>query len=229
MGRPPRYYMLVASLPYLPPLFAANKPPMSRERLEARMDMLDPDDRRELSVIEALMHWDRLSLDINDSDIIDKTERVIPTLRSVRLREVATWRMEIRTVVAALRRRAAGSPVGRNERWGYGRWVWHIEQNWSRPDFGLTFAVPYVAQFQQLIEQRDALSLERAILDSVYKELARVRDLHHFDFESVALYVLMWNIIARWTGHDKEHAQVRFNRLVAEGLGDYADLFAATG
>jgi hypothetical protein len=39
----------------------------------------------------------------------------------------------------------------------------------------------------------------------------------------------MWDIIARWTGYDKERAQERFDLLVGEGLGDYADLFAAAG
>ncbi len=230
MGRAPPYYMLVASLPHLPPLFAANKLPMSRERLEGRLAMLSEDDRRELSVIEDLMHWDRVPLDTSDHEVVERAEKVIPTLRYERLRQVATWRMEIRTVVAALRRRAAGVPVGElEENWGYGRWVWHIEQNWGRPDFGLANAVPYIVPFQQLIEQRDALALERAILDTVIKELARVADMHHFDFESVALYVLRWDIIARWTGHDQQRAQERFDRLVDEGLGEYADLFAATG
>jgi hypothetical protein len=230
MGRTPRYYMLLASLPYLPPLFAANKPPMSRERLESRLDMLADEDRRELTAIEDLMRFARMSLDTTDRDVIERAKRVIPAIRSERLRQVAIWRMEIRTIVAALRRRAAGSsPAKTDEPWGFGRWLWHIEQNWNRPDFGLTHAVPYVARFQQLIEQRDALAMERAILGTVYKELSRVSDLHHFDFESVVLYVLKWDIIARWTGYDKERAQERFDLLVGEGLGEYADLFATTG
>ena len=230
MSRPTRYYMLVASLPSLPPLFAAGKPPMSRERLEGRLEMLEDEDRRELTAMEDLMRFARLSLDTSDRDVVERAERVIPALRSEHLRQVATWRMELRTIVAALRRRAAGSsPVRTSETWGYGKWVGHIERNWTRPDFGLEHAVPYVVRFQQLIEQRDALQMERVLLDTVYKELARVRDLHHFDFESVALYVLMWDIIARWTGYDKERAQERFDLLVGEGLGDYADLFAAAG
>lgn len=221
--------MLVASLPYLPPLFAANKPPMSRERLESRLDMLSDEDRHQLRVIEDLMHWNRFPLEITDQDVVERAEKVIPGLRDERLRQVAMWRMEIRTVVAALRRRAAGrSPVSSKERWGYGRWVRHIEKNWSRPDFGLANAVPYVVQFQQLIEQRDALGLERALLTTVSRELARIADMHYFDFEAVALYVLRWEIIARWTGHDRERAQDRFDRLIGEGLGKYADLFAVT-
>jgi len=230
MGRPQPYYMLVASLPYLPPLFAANKPPMSRERLEVRLDMLTDDDRRELTIIEDLMRFARISLDTTDKDVIERAERVIPKIRSERLREIATWRMEIRTFVAALRRRAAGSsPDKTSEPWGFGRWVGHIEKNWSRPDFGLAHAVPYIERFQQLTERRDALGMERALLGTVYTELSRVSDLHHFDFESVVLYVLKWDIIARWTGYDKQRAQERFNRLVVQGLGDFVDLFAATG
>ena len=230
MASADRYYMLVASLPYLPPLFAANKPPMSRERLEGRLDMLEDEDRNELTAIEDLMRFARISLDTSDRDVIEGADRVISSLRSETLRQVAIWRMEIRTTVAALRRRAAGSsPAKTSEPWGYGRWVGHIERNWTRPDFGLAHAVPYVVRFQQLIEQRDALQMERVLLDTVYRELARVRDQHHFDFESVALYVLMWDIIARWTGYDKERAQERFDLLVGEGMGEYSDLFAATG
>ena len=228
MSQPPKYYTLVASLPHLPPLFAANKPPVSRERLQNRIDMLLEEDRRELTTIQDLMHWDRLPLDFCDREIVEKADRVIPNLRSDRLKQVATWRMEIRTVVAGLRRRAAGgaAPVAA-EQWGYGRWTWHIERNWNRPDFGLGTAVPYVVPFQQLIEQKDALGLERALLNTVYTELNRVADLHYFDFESVALYVLRWDIIARWTGQDQDRAQERFDGLVQEGIGEYADLFSS--
>jgi len=229
MPRPPRYYSLVASLPYLPPLFAAKTPPISRERLERRLDMLVEEDRSELRAIADLMHWDRLPLKTSDREVVERADEVIPNLRSTRLRQVATWRMEIRTVVAGLRRRAAGgAPPTSAEHWGYGRWVWHIEHNWSRPDFGLTHAVPYVVPFQQMIEQRDALGLERVLLHTVNTELRRAADMHQFDFESVALYVLRWDIIARWTCNDEEQAQERFNRLVGEGLGEYADLFAAS-
>jgi hypothetical protein len=192
--------------------------------------MLDDQDRSELTAIEDLMRFARLSLDTTDRDVIERADRVIGSLRSEHLRQVAIWRMEIRTMVAALRRRAAGSsPAKTSEPWGYGRWVGHIVRNWSRPDFGLAHAVPYVVRFQQLIEQRDALQMERALLDTVYRELARVRDRHHFNFESVALYVLMWDIIARWTGYDKTRAQERFDLLVGEGMGEYSNLFAASG
>ncbi len=229
MARAPRYYMLMASLPPLPYLFTSAQTPISRIRLEQRLGMLEPEDQAELLEIEDLMRWDRLPLDITDVEIIASANELIPRIRSETLREIATWRLEVRTIVAGLRRRAMGkAPPTPGERWGYGRWVRHIEQKWSASDFGLGGIMPWVTEFSRLIDEGDTLAFERQLLDLVWRSTGRLADRHFFDFEAVALYVLRWDIIARWVAYNGEHARERFGRLVNEGLGEHAGLFASS-
>ena len=226
MARSPRYYMLMASLPPLPPYFTSDQTPISRLRLDRRLAMLERDDREELAEIEDLMRWDRLPLDITDREILARAHGFIPRIRSETLRAVATWRLEVRTVVAGLRRRTLGRPApGRGDQWGYGRWVRHIEQKWSSADFGLGGIMPWVAEFSRLIGDKDTLGFERELLGVAWQYMSRASEGHYFSFEAVTLYVLRWDIIARWTAYDGQLAQQRFNRLVNEGMGEHAELF----
>lgn len=229
MARSPRYYMLMASLPPLPYLYTGAQTPISRIRLEQRLHMLEPEDHTELLEIEDLMRWDRLPLDITDVEVIENAKELIPRIRSETLREIATWRLEVRTVVAGLRRRAMGKPPPTpGERWGYGRWVRHIEQKWSASDFGLGGIMPWVAEFSRLIDEGDTLAFEQRLLDLVWRFNGRVADRHFFSFEAVALYVLRWDIIDRWVAYDGQEARERFGRLVNEGLGEHAELFGSS-
>lgn len=41
---------------------------------------------------------------------------------------------------------------------------------------------------------------------------------HDFDFEAVALYVVRWDLLERWTRYDAEAAAARFSTLVADAL-----------
>jgi len=229
MRRSPRYYMLMASLPPLPPFFMSDQTPISRLRLDRRLALLEPDDHAELTAIEYLMRWDRLPLDITDEEILGRAGSVIPQIRSATLREVATWRLEVRTVVAGLRRRALGRPApAPRELWGYGRWVRQITQNWTTTDFGLGGVLPWVAEFSRLISENDTLGFERELLSITWRYMSRAADSHFFTFEAVALYVLRWDIISRWTAYNGQLAQERFERLVNSGLGEYAKLFGAS-
>jgi hypothetical protein len=219
--------MLMASLPPLPPYFTSDQTPISRLRLDRRLTMLEPDDRAELAAIEDLMRWDRLPLEATDREILERAEDVIPRIRSDTLRNVAAWRMEVRTVVAGLRRRALGRPPpGPGRRWGYGRWVRHIEQKWQSSDFGLGGIMPWVAEFSRLMAENDTLGFERELLGVAWQYMSRAAEGHYFSFEAVALYALRWDIIARWTAYDGGLARERFDRLVSEGLGDHVELFA---
>jgi hypothetical protein len=226
MARSTRYYMLMASLPPLPQVFTSERTPISRIRLDRRLALLKPEDRTELAAIEDLMRWDRMPLDITDREILERACAFIPQMRSAALREVATWRLEVRTVVAGLRRRALGRPApAPGELWGYGRWVRHITQNWSAADFGLGGVMPWVAELSRLLSENDSLGFERELLGLTWGYMSRAADFHFFTFEAVALYVLRWDTISRWTAYDGRLAQERFRRLVGEGLGEHAHLF----
>jgi hypothetical protein len=220
--------MLMASLPPLPALFTSDDPPISRLRLDRRLEMLEAVDRAELADIEVLMRWDLLPLDMTDREILVRANEVFPRIRSRALRDVAIWRLELRTIVAALRRRALGKPAPTSEEdWGYGRWVRHIERSWAVPDFGIGSVLPWLPEFSRLIDEGDSLGFERTLLGVAWTYMSRAAHGHFFSFEAVALYVLRWDVIARWTDYDGQRARERFNRLLVDGLGDYKDLFAA--
>lgn len=222
--RADRYYTLMAALPALEPLAAEERPPCSRIHLEKLLGMLEPEDALQLAALEDLMFFDRLAFGLSDREVVEDAERLIPTIRSPLLREVAEWRLSVRTVVAALRRRhAGGPPPERGERWGFGQWTRAIERSWSRRDFGLAGALPWVEDFAGLVERDDALELEKKLLTLVWRHLSRAAEGHHFDFEAVALYVLRWDLLRRWTSQDAVAARERFDELMEASWGRFAE------
>lgn len=219
-----RYYTLMASLPALPALFEERRPPLSRFRLEERLRLLEPEDAHELKSLGRLMMWSRLSLEITNEEVVAMAEAVTREIRSPVLREVAEWRMELRTVVAAIRRRAAGEPPpAKNEIWGFGRWTRTLERNWAKSDFGLSGALPWISDFNDRVERMDSLGFEKALLRLVWTYLSRKSEGHHFDFEAVALYAQRWDVIHRWSMYDGAEAAKRFDELMQAAWGPYED------
>lgn len=222
--RSDRYYTLMASLPALPPLFSEKRPPLSRFGLEQRLRMLEPDDARTLERFGKLMMWSRLPLEISDQEMVEMALSVTGDIESPLLREVAFWRLELRTVVAALRRRAAGEPApSKDEVWGIGRWTRTLELNWAKTDFGIGAALPWVGDFNEKIEKMDSLGFERSLLQLVWTYLSRKAEGHYFDFEAVALYAQRWDVIHRWSIYDAADAAKRFDELMTASFRSYAD------
>ncbi len=60
--------------------------------------------------------------------------------------------------------------------------------------------------------------LERLLLATIWNHLERLSDGHHFDFAAVVIYVMRWDLVARWTGYHGEEAAQRFDALVAAGM-----------
>ena len=69
---------------------------------------------------------------------------------------------------------------------------------------------------------RERLSV-RAIIDQAHPfELAHPM---HFTFEAVVLYLIRWEILYRWTRRDAAAGQQKFDQLVAEAMGEYAEMW----
>jgi hypothetical protein len=213
------YAMLVTSLPYHGPLFGARQAPLSRIRLRQRQRLLDDRDRACLRVVADLLEWSRQGMERSDTEIIARARVEVPGLDNAFARDLVVWRLELRTVVAALRRRHRGlaAPAG-DDNWGFGRWQKHIRRYWNEPLFRLERVYPWLAEARTLLENGDALGLERLLLTAVWEHLERVADGHHFDFEAVLIYSMRWDLVARWTGYSAEAARVRFEAMVREGL-----------
>jgi hypothetical protein len=214
-----RYLTLLTSLPAHGPLFGAKQTPLSRLRLGKRLDWLEPDDAQDLARLAALTSWHSQRFDMDDEDVVRDAEQGIAQIQNAFTRALVVWRLELRTVVAALRRRRAGEPAPSGRRkWGFGRWVPHIARHWSEPHFRLERVYPWLPEAKRLMDDGDPLGLERLLLGAVWTHLERISAGHEFDFEAVVVYVTRWDLVARWTHYDADAALTRFDALLETAL-----------
>jgi len=220
-----RYLTLMASMPPLRAPFVARQLPVSRLRLDARLGLLEDDDARLLRRIEAVMEWERIDIGSDDADIVADLGALMAALHSESLRTVVRDRFELRTVLAAMRRCRRNEPAPSTEApWGYGRFTEQIRRNWNRPHFGLRRSMHWVGEVRELYDAGNTLELERAITRIEWESLTREGHEHEFDFEAVVLYVLRYNLVARWLGYSVPEARTRFDTLVTAGLGEHGAL-----
>jgi len=224
------YITLVASLPALGPVLSAKHPPINRVRLQARFRMLEPEHRAELLALADLLAWSRLPLAGTDAALVARARRLVPALSSPTLATVARDRLELRTLVAALRRRHAGEEAPpRGQAWGYSRYLKRIEANWRDPSFGVGRIYPWLAEARTKLEKGDAAGLERILLEEAWRQAALRAVGHDFDYEAVALYMIRWSLLERWTRYDAEAAAARFGALVEQALETAPDITHASG
>lgn len=218
MSDPDAYVMLVSSLPDPQALFLAKQPPLSRLRLDQRLRVLTAEDAERLKLVEEALNWRQLPMAASEQDVIDRGRAASSRIESEALRLILRDRLEIRTCLAALRRRARGEGPPSDSAWGFGRWVGHIARNWTEPAFRLEGVFPWLREADRLLRQDDPLALERLVLDLSYEKLKRQAGEHAFDFEAVVIYVLKWSIVDRWARYNAEAAARRFEDLTQAGL-----------
>jgi hypothetical protein len=220
-----KYVMLMSSLPFHGPLFAAKRPPLSRIKLDQRLGVLEQEDALLLRRIEDLLQWRNIPMGFTDAELCNRARALLDGLEDGTVKDTIIWRLELRTIVAALRRRQQGLPApGKEELWGFSRWVNHIAGNWNELTFRLEQVYPWLGEGVKLLRQNDTVALERLLLGVAWEQLGRLGAGHDFDFEAVVIYVLRWNIIDRWTRYNSDVAEKRFAGLVDAGLGDYGSL-----
>lgn len=220
MARSTAYYTLVTSLPHQLPLFANQQLPCSRIQLDRLLTMLNDSDREQLQLLEGLLWWEQRRKWLQpDAQVCADKRRQLQRVSNPLLRGYASWQMELRTLIAALRhRRLAQAPPDSSNHWGIGRWTERIIHNWQAPVFGLEFCFPFAHQLRELLEQDQSLAAEKLLLSELWTRLVRLQDDHYFDFEAVALYVLRWHLIERWVQHQRQAAVDRFDGLVNQVL-----------
>ena len=220
-----RYYQLVASLPALPDFRQSKLLPMSRRRLEERLSLLHPDDLDELVRTERLVSWHRQPVSRTNAQIAAMYEEVVANNRTPELLNIVDFRMNIRTLMVALRlkRQGKSAPSGR---WGTGPYTRVIESRWADAEFGLSAAFHWIVEAQVFLEQGDALGLETLMMGESWKKLSQISDAHPFGFEQVFAFVYKWDILHRWLSYDAEKARERFEELILEVTSDHQNLFA---
>jgi hypothetical protein len=208
------YVTLMASLPAIG-LLSEKEPPINRARLYERLKQLAPEDMAEVEMIRSILSWDQIDIGSDDPAFLDRLAAVLARVRSPDIRAAIHERMEIRTVIAALRRRHEGldSP-GPGERWGWGRHVETIRANWGQPDFGLARVFPWVLAARERLETGDSAGLERLVLETAWAAVARRALGHEFDYEAVAFYLTRWSLAERWARYDADAAAARFAEML---------------
>ena len=219
--------MLMASLPPLGDLFGQNQTPLTEIQLRHRLRFLTDQDSKTLSQIEQLVRRSKQPAEWTDAQIVESAKALLDHLSSNTLKQALEFVVNLRTIVAALRRRKLGenSPPKQSD-WGYSPWIQRIERHWTEPDFGLGTVVPWVSKARRLWDDDDSVELERLILVESWKQFGRLSNGHYFDFAAVVLYVLRWSLINRRVNYDRETAQKRFNSLIDDGIGNFDQLFS---
>lgn len=220
-----RYYQLVASLPRLVHFEVAERLAPSPQRLAERLALLEPQDARDLALAQSIVAWQAHPTGRSEVEAIALVYAVLPQILNQNLVEFVAFRLELRTLMAALRRRRRGesAPQGR---WGVSPRTGWIERHWSEPHFGLAHAVPWIVQARELLERGEAASLEKHLMNQTWVRLARTAERHPFAFEEVFAYYFRWDIVQRHLTYDPTVAGARFRSLVAETIDAYLPRFS---
>ena len=215
-----KYTMLISSLPvHHLDLLISEQTPLSRIQLNKRLALLDEADRADLAHLENLLGWAQHG-NLSDGEFIAKVEKILPLIENDFAKDALLWRLELRTIMSALRQRHLGLEPPEKDAIGFGKWAYFIHKNWHEPDFGIGKQVPWVMEANSLLTQSETLELEKFLSLLVWNHYARAGNLHYFDFEAVISYVLRWDVIRRWECYDKQKAEMRFDELVNAGLKD---------
>lgn len=208
------YVTLMASLPSIG-LLSEKEPPINRARLTERMKQLSPTHKAQMEMIRSILSWERIDIGNDDAAFISRVTHVLEKVDSGDVRAAIEERLEIRTLIAALRRRHAGEEApAPGAIWGFGRHVERIRANWGLPDFGLLRAYPWILTARDRLEGGDSAGLERLVLEIAWKAVTRREQGHEFDFEAVAFYRTRWALAERWAKYDACAASARFGEML---------------
>ena len=215
------YYTLISSLPHLPAHFDdASRPPISRDRLNERLKLLRDDDLKVLRQLVDFIAWDRQVTDRPESDIVDHYERLTHEIKHPLVLEVIEHRMNVRTIVSALRRRRDGLVPPS----GVGSLVGPIARRWADPQFGLQRGFPWIEDFNQKMLAGRAVAAERVLFEWSWQASTRLAWQFTFSFDAVLMYLARWSIVDRWTSRNSKLGLERFDSMIEETLGEYATL-----
>ncbi|MDD7805261.1 MAG: DUF2764 family protein [Endozoicomonas sp. (ex Botrylloides leachii)] len=216
------YYTLLTSLPHIDSLFDSKVTPLSRLQLDRRLSMLSREDMETLVKVEQIMQWSHLDHDVKEEALIKLASQLVNGFNSPCLRELINWRLDMRSVVAALRRITRGEQAPSISRWSYGTRYAYIRRNWSSPTLGLQSTFPWITDAVACFEKKEHYKLEKILLGTIWSKLNELGANHRFDFEAVIIYVLRWSLVARWTTYEGKRAVTRFRELTELALGEFS-------
>ena len=217
-----KYYTLVGSLPALPRHFEeAERVPISKLRLTERLRMLEPDDAKVITEVANFLAWERQPLERTDKDVIARFKQFMATVDNQFARDLIRYSLSVRSIIAALRCRRLGlDPPG-----GIEPLASRIARGWSHPDFRLGNEYSWIGGVDAKLNSSAPFDVERELLNITWRRAGQLTDRFHFVFETVVLYLIRWGIVYRWTQRNAEAGEQKFEQLVSEAMGEYAEIF----
>ena len=224
MPRSTAYYTLIGSLPALPRYFEeAERVPISRLKLDERLKMLVPHDAEVIDEMADFLVWERQPLERTDAEVVRHYDQFMDTVDSRFARDLIRRAITIRAIIVGLRCRR----LQRDLPAGLANIVPQIARHWNRPDFQLGSQFPWITEVEAQLNGDVPFDLERKKLEIAWRYAKRLAEQYHFTFEAVVLYLIRWEMVYRWTRRSTEAGQEKFEQLVSETMGEYADMFTA--
>lgn len=188
--------------------------------------MLEADDRELLNRFVAFVSWQRQPVEKTNQEIIDQYNAVMALIENPIIADMINIRMDVRTIIAALRRKDKGLAQPKTgEPWGVGRLVRHIEKNWDDADFKLSSSYPWISRARELITNGESVELEKLLMNIIWHSSEKLSEQKNFGFEKVLSYLFRWDILQRWLEYDVEKAKIRIDELTNEALTEQGELF----
>jgi hypothetical protein len=217
------YHMLISSLPALPPRFDVERLPITFERLQGRLRMLEPEDAEEIERMLAVLRWANQFEEPSDAAVVQRYNALMQDITNPLVRDILAHGMDVRMIGVALRCRHRGLALPTV---GMGQWFDHIRHNFNQPGFKLGQVFPWISEAERLLAQGDLLTLYRSyVLGATWTYLKKRAEDYYFSFEAVVLYIARWDMIRRWQQLQAERGRAIFETLVTEALGAYANIY----
>ena len=102
------YHMLISSLPALPPRFDVDRLPITFERLQGRLRMLEPEDAEEIERMLAVLRWADQFEEPSDAAVVQRYDALMQDITNPLVRDILAYRMDVRMIAVALRCRHRG-------------------------------------------------------------------------------------------------------------------------
>ena len=218
------YHMLISSLPALPPRFDVERLPITFERLQGRLRMLEPEDAEEIERMLAVLRWGNQFEEPSDAAVVQRYDALMHDITNPLVCDILAHIMDVRMIAVALRSRRRGLTLPTV---GIGQWFEHIRHNFNQPDFKLGQVFPWIPEAERLLAQGDLLNLYRSyVLGATWTYLKKRAEDYYFSFEAVVLYIARWDIIRHWQQLQAERGRAMFETLVTEALGEYANIYS---
>ncbi len=215
------YTFLMTSLPTMPARFDVARLPISPAALEERLAKIPDEDLHIVERMRDLFFWDRLGLSLSDEEIIKQYQAFLADTKNEIARQIVSFRMDVRTIVAALRCRRRGMPLPSVP----SEWMGTIKRHFAEPSLGLGTRFPWIAAVDKHFSEGDVDEADRLLLSIVYEQWSRWAAGRPASFESLLLYVARWDVIHRFVSRNRELGEKRMEQLVTEAIGDYRRLF----